>query len=195
DPIRVRRRVAALGAIGCLAGLRGIALALPLDRETQFYDEEYVSKFARSAVTSLVDLSTDGLMQSDSVAYGHLAAAGPTICQPADRRPHIIMVLDESSFDISAVPGVKVTANYREHFRSSDGKTRSLYVEGAGGPTWFTEYNILTGLSVRSFGRFADFVTRIAAGRVMRSLPNALHECGYRSFSLYPWYGAFLGAR
>ena len=37
-------------------------------------------------------------------------------------------------------------------------------VEGAGGPSWYTEYNVLTGLSARSYGRFADFVTRIAAG-------------------------------
>ena len=74
-------------------------------------------------------------------------------------------------------------------------RQRSFLVEGAGGPTWYTEYNVLTGLSARSYGRFADFVTRIAAGRVTRSLPNALHRCGYRTFSLYPWLGAFLGAR
>ena len=35
-------------------------------------------------------------------------------------------------------------------------------VEGAGGPSWYTEYNVLTGLSVRSYGRFADFVTRMS---------------------------------
>ena len=31
-------------------------------------------------------------------------------------------------------------------------------VEGAGGPSWYTEYNVLTGLSARSYGRFSDFV-------------------------------------
>ncbi len=50
-------------------------------------------------------------------------------------------------------------------------------------------------MSARSFGRFAEFVTRIAAGRVTRSLPNALHNCGYRTYSVYPWLGAFLSAR
>ena len=68
-------------------------------------------------------------------------------------------------------------------------------VEGAGGPSWYTEYNVLTGLSARSYGRFADFVTRIAAGRVERGLPQALRQCGYKTFTLYPMYGAFLGAR
>ena len=38
-------------------------------------------------------------------------------------------------------------------------------------------------------------MTRIAAGRVERGLPQALHRCGYNTFSLYPWMGAFLSAR
>jgi phosphoglycerol transferase MdoB-like AlkP superfamily enzyme len=70
-----------------------------------------------------------------------------------------------------------------------------MVVEGAGGPSWFTEYNVLTGLSARSYGRFASSVTRIAAGHVARGLPNSLTRCGYKTFSLYPFYGAFLGSR
>ena len=81
------------------------------------------------------------------------------------------------------------------HFRSFDGKTRSLLVEGSGGPTWYTEYNVLTGLSARSYGRLSYYVTRIAAGRVKRGLPQALKHCGYKTISLYPAYGAFLSAK
>ena len=84
---------------------------------------------------------------------------------------------------------------YGAHFQSFDGKERTLLVEGAGGPSWYTEYNVLTGLSARSYGRFADFVTRIAAGRVERGLPHTLRNCGYKTFTLYPVYGAFLSAR
>jgi hypothetical protein len=68
-------------------------------------------------------------------------------------------------------------------------------VEGAGGPSWFTEYNVLAGLSVRSYGRFAESVTRIATGRLQRGLPFALRRCGYKTYSLYSWFGAFVGAR
>jgi len=84
------------------------------------------------------------------------------------------MVLDEASFDASVVPGNQAPAGYGGHFRSYDGKTRSLFVEGSGGPTWYTEYNVLTGLSARSYGRLSYYVTRIAAGRVERGLPRAL---------------------
>ena len=54
---------------------------------------------------------------------------------------------------------------------------------------------MLAGLSSRSFGRFSYFVTRIASGRVERGLPMALRRCGYNTVSLYPAYGAFMGAR
>ena len=81
------------------------------------------------------------------------------------------------------------------HFRSFDGKARHFLTEGAGGPSWYTEYNVLAGLSARSFGRFAYYVTQIAAGRVERGLPTALRRCGYRTFSIYPALGAFMSAK
>ena len=86
-------------------------------------------------------------------------------------------------------------SGYGRHFNSFDGKERSFIVEAAGGPTWFAEYSVLTGLSARSFGRFAYFVTRIAAGRVERGLPHVLRRCGYRTFTLYPARSAFMSAR
>ena len=188
----VRRRFGAVG-LSCRAGGAFIRRA---DRSRQgVRRHDYVSQFARSGAVAVIDVATHGFLESDSASRDHLSSAPPAKCTPSQRLPHIVMVLDELSFDISVVPGVKVPPGYQSHFRSFDGKSRTLLVEGAGGPTWYTEYNVLTGLSVRSYGRFADFVTRIAAGRVTRSLPNALRNCGYRTYSVYPWLGAFLSAR
>ena len=100
-----------------------------------------------------------------------------------------------SSFDVTSAPGIKVPAGYADHFKSSDGKQRTMIAEATGGPTWYTEFNVLTGLSARSFGDLKFYVTRIAAGRVTRGLPHALQRCGYRTVSLYPTYGDFLSAR
>jgi hypothetical protein len=194
DPLRIRRRHALAGAVASLAGLVGLALAVPNDPWEEFYAENYVSKFARSGVTAIGDLITRGVLESDATVSERLAGTAGTTCT-VHKPPHIIMVFDESSFDARQIPGVKVPAGYGAHFRSDDGKQRSLLVEGAGGPSWYTEYNVLTGLSARSYGRFADFVTRIAAGRVERGLPHALRRCGYKTFTLYPMYGAFLSAR
>ena len=38
------------------------------------------------------------------------------------------------------------------HFRSFDGKERACWSRAAGGPSWYTEYNVFAGLSARSFG-------------------------------------------
>ena len=88
---------------------------------------DYVSQFARSGALALFDVATRGLLDSD--AHRHATACprrAPPACKPGQRLPHIILVLDELSFDISAVPGVKVPPGYQSHFRSFDGKERNF---------------------------------------------------------------------
>jgi hypothetical protein len=195
DPFRVRLRTAALGAILSLSGLVGMTVAYPAEFYGEFFGRDYVSKFARSGVEAVYEYGTHGLFESDAAVTGLLKAMPAAACNPTGKLPHIILLHDESSFDITVAPGIKVPAGYQNHFRSLDGASRKLVVEGAGGPSWFTEYNVLTGLSARSYGRFATQVTRIAGGRVARGLPHALTRCGYRTYSLYPFYGQFLGSR
>ena len=195
DPYRVRLRVASAGGTLCLAAAVGISIAAPIDPSEAFSGDGYVSKFINSGVDAVVAYMTRGYMESDAHVAGNFRLAGAGACKPAAKPPHIIMILDESSFDIRKATGIKVPASYGRHFHSFDGKERSFIVEGSGGPTWFAEYSVLTGLSARSFGRFAYFVTRIAAGRVERGLPRTLQRCGYRTFTLYPARGAFMSAR
>jgi hypothetical protein len=194
DPFRIRRFHAAAGSAAAMALLVALSLIWPHDPWEGFFNNGYLSKFARSGVNSVADFMQYGFLESDGVVADRLAIPREEICNPAGRRPHIVMIHDESSFDIRSAPGIKVPANYGDHFRSFDGKSRKFLVEGNGGPSWFTEYNVLAGLSSRSFGRFSYFVTRIASGRVERGLPMALRRCGYQTVSLYPATGAFMGA-
>jgi hypothetical protein len=195
DPFRVRLLASMTGSAVCLAGIVGLASAVPEEPWEPFQGTNHISNFARSGVLSVFELMTHGFLESDSAVADRLKLLPDATCQPAAQPPHIIILLDESSFDITAAPGIKVPPGYERHFRSFDGKARSFLVEASGGPTWYAEYNVLTGLSARSFGRFKFNVTRIAAGRVERGLPQALRRCGYKTFSLYPFYGTFLGAR
>jgi len=192
DPFRVRRTAAALGVMGCLAGIAALSVAYPVFPGEAFGNGSYVSHFVRTGVDAMAAYVEQGFLESDPITAAELRAEAP--CESAGKRPHIILVHDESSFDIRAVAGVKVPPGYGPHFRSFDGKARKLLVEGAGGPSWYTEYNVLSGLSSRSYGRFQFFVTRIAAGRVARGLPRALQRCGYRTHAIYPANGGFLGA-
>jgi hypothetical protein len=195
DSMRVRLRTATAGFAFCLAGIVGVAAAYPEQDWEAFFSESYVSRFSRSGISALSALAAQGFMESDAVVTERLKMLPEVTCTPSGKPPHIVLVHDESSFDIRALPDVKVPAGYGPHFRSFDGRQRRFIAEGAGGPSWYAEYNVLAGLSARSFGRFAYYVTQIAAGRVGRGLPTALRRCGYRTFSIYPALGAFMSAK
>lgn len=206
DPFRVRRRFALTGVAATAALIAAMAVASPEQAWEPFQGVNHISNLARSGVVAVSRLASTGWIEADPPADRPLLtrearAAGRTTLPPAEacdataKRPHIIMLLDESSFDVTSAPGIKVPAGYGDYFKSSDGKQRTMIAESTGGPTWYTEFNVLTGLSARSFGDLKFYVTRIAAGRVTRGLPRALQRCGYKTVSLYPTYGDFLSAR
>jgi len=195
DPFRIRRLPALACSLACLAALTFYALSFPDEAWRGYYDDGYLSKFARSGVTAVADVMRYGFLEADASATERLNVPLVDSCHPAGRRPNIIMIHDESSFDIRAASGVKVPAGYGSHFKSFDGKERKFLAESNGGPSWYTEYNVLAGLSSRSFGPFSYFVTRLASGHVERGLPLSLRRCGYETLSLYPAFGAFMSAR
>jgi Sulfatase len=195
DTFRIRFRTSLIGFGACLVGITAVSFAQPQEDWETFLGGSYVSKFARSGVTAVSELMMHGYMESDAVVTDRLKMLPEATCAPTQKPPHIIMVHDESSFDIRVAPGIKVPPGYGSHFLSFDGKARHFIVEGAGGPSWYTEYNVLAGLSARSFGKFSYYVTRIAAGRVERGLPTALRRCGYHTFTIYPALGAFMSAK
>jgi phosphoglycerol transferase MdoB-like AlkP superfamily enzyme len=206
DPFRVRRRLALTGVAASAALIAAMSVVSPEQAWEPFQGVNHISNLARSGVVAVSRLASTGWIEADPPANGPLSlardarAAGlPALpsepCDATAKRPHIIMLLDESSFDVTSAPGIKVPAGYTDYFKSIDGKQRTMIAESTGGPTWYTEFNVLTGLSARSFGDLKFYVTRIAAGRVTRGLPQALQRCGYKTVSLYPTYGDFLGAR
>ena len=149
-----RGSLAALGAVVCGVAITGLSLAEPGEP----------SERSRAAITSPTSSvrarSRPPIVDARLVRLRHhasdqLRSAANETCQPGRKPPHIIMVLDEASFDVTRRAGRQGAAGLWRHFKSFDGKARSLLVEGAGGPTWYTEYNVLTGLSARSYGRLS----------------------------------------
>src|SRR3954451_20747692 len=207
DPFRVRRGFALTGVVATAILISAMAVASPEQAWEPFQGVNHISNLARSGGGAVSRLASTGWIEADPPAKGPLslardarAAVLPGLpsgeaCAATAKRPHIIMLLDESSFDVTAAPGIKVPSGYADYFKSVDGKQRTMIAEATGGPTWYTEFNVVTGLSARSFGDLKFYVTRIAAGRVTRGLPGALQRCGYKTVSLYPTYGDFLSAR
>ena len=195
DPFRIRRTVAAAGAAVCMVLIAAFAAAVPEQPWEPFQGVNHISNLARSGAVAVSHLVSTGWIEADAKSSGELPGLPATPCEPPARRPHVILLLDESSFDITAAPDVKVPDGYREYFKSVDGRQRTFVAEATGGPTWYTEYNVLAGLSAQSFGNLKFYVTRIASGRVKRGLPLSLQRCGYKTYSLYPASGDFLDAR
>ena len=205
DPFRAGRRLSLAVLAATTLSMSVMSVAAPEQPWEPFQGVNHISNLARSGVVAVSRLTSTGWIEADPPASGPLApgahAAGRPALPPGEtcdttvKRPHIIMLLDESSFDVTAAPGVKVPEGYTDFFKSIDGARRTMIAEATGGPTWYTEFNVLTGMSARSFGDLKFYVTRITAGRVTRGLPQALQRCGYKTVSLYPTYGDFLGAR
>jgi hypothetical protein len=195
DPFRIRRSVAAAGAAICMMLIAAFAVAVPEQPWEPFQGVNHISNLARSGAVAVSHLVSTGWIEADAKSAGELPGLSAAPCEPPARRPHVILLLDESSFDITAAPGVKVPDGYRDYFKSIDGMQRTFVAEATGGPTWYTEFNVLAGLSALSFGNLKFYVTRIASGRVKRGLPRALQRCGYKTYSLYPASGDFLDAR
>ena len=195
DSLRVGRLRATAGFFACTGLLCCLEFAFPAQPYDAFFNNNYVSMFVRSGVDAISEYSSRGYLQSDPVADAHLDMGTGETCRPAQKLPHIILVHDESSFDIRVAPGLKLPPGYGSYFRSFDGKERKFIVEGNGGPSWYTEYNVLSGLAARSYGRFAYFVSHIAAGRVNRGLPNALRRCGYQTTTIFPTRSEFMHAK
>src|SRR5262249_19151060 len=106
EPFRVRRSTALLGVLLCLAALAGLSLAMPTDREDEFYPHQYVSKFARSGGGGGGELADGGVLEADPATGDRLNLGIVGACPPGRKLPHIVMVFDESSFDVTMMPDV-----------------------------------------------------------------------------------------
>src|SRR5258708_25979701 len=100
DPFRIRRLPALAGMLACLALLVGHAFAWPDEAWRGYYDDRYLSKFSRSAVTAVSAFIHYGVMESDAVPTERLNMPLLDSCPHNGLRPNIIMIPDESSFDI-----------------------------------------------------------------------------------------------
>ena len=117
DPFRIRRLPALACALACLAALVGYSFAWPDEAWRGYYDDGYLSKFSRSGVTAVSDFINYGFMEFDAVAAERLKVPLLDSCHPAGRRPNIIMIHDESSFDIRQAAGIKGAAGLRRPFQ------------------------------------------------------------------------------
>ena len=208
DPFRISRKISlALLALATVL-IAAMANLVPEQPWEPFQGVNHISNLARSGVVAVERLSSTGWIEADPPAHRSLAlapdaraatteraAAARRIATPRSSARTSSCCSTSRALTSRPRPASRCRRAIADFFKSVDGKQRTFVAEATGGPTWYTEFNTLAGLSARSFGDLKFYVTRIAAGRVTRGLPGALQRCGYKTLSLYPTYGDFLSAR
>ncbi len=156
------------------------------------FEDWHVTSF----ITSLVE-TTEAVRRGGILEAANSSGAPPFdpnwTCAPArTKRPHIIMIHQESVGPPFFFPGVTYDPIIEPLFNSFDGKLHKMNVETFGGASWISESAILLGLSSRYFGGMKDFIQFFLTGRVKESLPQVLEKCGYRNTMFYPYiFGTF----
>lgn len=107
-------------------------------------------------------------------------------------KPNIIMIMSESLFDLTNLPGISYSENPLAYFQNygENYVSGSIATEVYGGRTCQTEYEVLTGHSVY----FTD-PQNIAYMKLVNehtpSIPKLLQEEGYKTFAVHGYEKAF----
>jgi hypothetical protein len=117
--------------------------------------------------------------------------------QAPPKRPDVVVILEESTFDPHILKLCTLPVCKRKMFEP-DKQTRAhglLSVHTFGGGTWTSEFSLLTGLAHTLFGNAGLYAPYNLAPKVAFTLPRAFKSAGYRAIALYPMSGDFLNAR
>lgn len=122
----------------------------------------------------------------------------PTDASAQRRKPDIVAVLEESTFDPRMLSVCTLPRVCDRRMFHADANTLAhgwLEVHTWGGGTWTTEFAFLTGLSHDLFGPAGIYAPFNLAPRIRYTLPHVLREDGYRTVAIYPTDGDFLNGR
>ena len=126
--------------------------------------------------------------------WHNLSATDPAA--PA-RRPDIVAVLEESTFDPRMLAACTSRLCGARMFRP-DADTIAhgwLDVHTWGGGTWTSEFAFISGLPHTVFGPAGIYAPFNLAPRIRYTLPRLLHDDGYRTVGIYPTAGDFMNGR
>lgn len=166
---------------------------------TSFYDTQITIPEANTAPDPSIswsppsgsvstEASADGFATFDKDAQSVAAAA---------RRPDIVAVLEESTFDPMLMTVCQQQPLCHRAMFEPDARTVAhglLGVHTFGGGTWTSEFAFITGLAHTLFGNAGLYAPYNLAPRVQFSIAKSLKAQGYRVVALYPMKTSFINA-
>jgi hypothetical protein len=192
DGTRVRRTTA-LGAFAALSMIAWAGLESTGQRRHMhlYYPNRFLSTFYSSWPETIRTLWRGQLIEAAPSATGQPFGALGT-CATAGRKPHVILIHQESMVPPSLFDGLAFDKSVMPFFTSHDGKVHKLRVETFGGASWLTEFSVLAGVSTHSFGSMRQFVQAFMEGKVRETIPQVMETCGYRNVLFYPMHSNFV---
>jgi phosphoglycerol transferase MdoB-like AlkP superfamily enzyme len=199
-PVRAVRLARALGAVAILLLL--VVVLSPRGPFAEVYgkgmwlamnDRSFVSDFVvsiRNAHVSAPPFQPADAARDD---WRDLAGRAPD----STRKPDIVAVLEESTFDPRMLAGCTSGLCDARMFHA-DANTVAhgwLDVHTWGGGTWTSEFAFLSGLPHTLFGPAGIYAPFNLAPRIRYTLPRLLDADGYRTVGIYPTDGDFMNGR
>ncbi|HEX5960644.1 MAG TPA: sulfatase-like hydrolase/transferase [Rhodanobacteraceae bacterium] len=120
-----------------------------------------------------------------------------TNARTTTRKPDIVAVLEESTFDPRMLAACTSTLCDARMFHA-DADTIAhgwMNVHTWGGGTWTSEFAFLTGMPHTLFGPAGVYAPFNLAPRIRYTLPRLLGADGYRTVGIYPTDGDFMNGR
>jgi len=171
-------------------------------------DRSYIADFFASFYQTTIRIPPPAADADPSLSWIQDPAENPPVCaakacagqrpmKSPQEYPDIISVLEESTYDPSMLALCTLPLCKHKMFQP-DGRTRAhgfLTVHVWGGGTWTSEFALITGLDHQTFGDAGLYAPYNLAPRVVHTLPDVLHQAGYRVIAVYPMSGNFINAR
>jgi hypothetical protein len=156
-----------------------------------YYENRFVSTYYGSWPETIRTLVRGQLIEATPNSSGSLFA-GLGGCDTKSKKPHVIMIHQESMVPPSHFSGLDYDKSADPFFKSFDGKIHKMRVETYGGASWLTEFSVLAGVSTYSFGSMRQFVQAFMEGKVRETIPQVMLDCGYRNVLFYPMMKNFV---
>ncbi|WHZ18283.1 MAG: Capsular polysaccharide biosynthesis protein WcbQ [Rhodanobacteraceae bacterium] len=156
-------------------------------------DKSFVSDFIVSIRNARIYEPAFRLADAARDNWRDLAASAPA----AVRKPDIVAVLEESTFDPRMLTACTSKLCDARMFHA-DANTIAhgwLNVHTWGGGTWTSEFAFLSGLPHTLFGPAGLYAPFNLAPRIRFTLPRLLDADGYRTVGIYPTDGDFMNGR
>ena len=170
------------------------------ERFTTIKDAYQKYGFAYTFLDTFADLGISRPAEYSSDTVRDIASTVQTDTEPATNtdvvRPNIIYVQLESFFDASALSSdIKVSENATPNFHRllQDWPSGTLYVPVVGGGTANTEFEVLTGMNLDSFGAGEYPYFTVLRDTPCESICYVLSRQGYSPTAVHDYMATFYG--